>query len=93
MRLIAINLDGYTAFITVQSKIYDTMNTVDVHKWGLHIDVLEKQKIILDEFREPDRTYITLLERFPGLDINRFNEILKKRNLKVLGSKSNSKNK
>lgn len=55
--------------------------------------VLEKQKIILDEFREPDRTYITLLERFPGLDINQFNEILKKRNLKVLGSKSNSKNK
>ena len=55
--------------------------------------VLGKQSIILDEFQEPDRTYITLLERLPGLDINQFNEILKKRNLKELGSKSNSKGK
>ena len=55
--------------------------------------VLGKQNIILDEFQEPDRTYITLLERFPGLAINQFNEILKKRNLKELGSKSNSKKK
>ena len=55
--------------------------------------VLKKQNIILDEFQEPDRTYITLLERLPGLDINQFNEILKKRNLKELGSKSNSKGK
>lgn len=55
--------------------------------------VLRKQNIILDEFQEPDRTFITLLERFPGLDINQFNEILKKRNLKELGSKSNSKKK
>lgn len=53
--------------------------------------VLGKQNIILDEFQEPDKTYITLLERLPGLDINQFNEILKKRNLKELGSKSNSK--
>ncbi|MDO4339803.1 MAG: hypothetical protein Q4C91_17195 [Eubacteriales bacterium] len=53
--------------------------------------VLEKQKITLDEFQEPDKTYITLLERLPGIDINQFNAILKKRNLKELGSKSNSK--
>ena len=53
--------------------------------------VLGKQNIILDEFQEPDRTYITLLERLPGLNINQFNEILKKRNLKKLGSKSNNK--
>ena len=53
--------------------------------------VLGKQNIILDEFQEPDKTYITLLERLPGLDINQFNIILKKRNLKELGSKSNIK--
>jgi len=50
-----------------------------------------KQNITLDEFQEPDKTYITLLERLPGIDINQFNAILKKRNLKELGSKSNSK--
>lgn len=55
--------------------------------------VLGKQNIILDEFQEPDKTYITLLERLPGLAINQFNEILKRRNLKELGSKSNSKGK
>lgn len=53
--------------------------------------VLGKQNIILDEFQEPDKTYISLLERLPGLDINQFNIILKKRNLKELGSKSNIK--
>lgn len=53
--------------------------------------VLGKQNIILDEFQEPDKTYITLLEKFPGLSIKEFNEILKRRNLKELGSKSNRK--
>lgn len=53
--------------------------------------VMGKQNITLDEFQEPDKTYITLLERLPGIDINQFNAILKKRNLKELGSKSNSK--
>lgn len=53
--------------------------------------VLGKQNITLDEFQEPDKSYITLLERLPGIDINQFNAILKKRNLKELESKSNSK--
>lgn len=50
--------------------------------------VLAKQNIFLDEFQEPDKTYITILERFPGISINQFNEILKRRNLKELGTKS-----
>lgn len=53
--------------------------------------VLGKQNIILDEFQEPDKTYIALLERFPGIGIIQFNEILKRRNIKELGSKRNSK--
>ena len=55
--------------------------------------VLAKQHIVLDELQEPDKTYITLLERLPGIGIDQFNEILKRRNLKELGSKSNSKSK
>lgn len=38
---------------------------------------LGKQRIILDKFQEPDKTHIILLGRFPGLNINHFNEILK----------------
>lgn len=53
--------------------------------------VLEKQKIILDEFQEPDKTYLAILERFPGIDILNFNELLKRRNITELGSKQNSK--
>ncbi|MBO4211776.1 MAG: hypothetical protein J5878_03880 [Oscillospiraceae bacterium] len=43
--------------------------------------VLGKQHITLDEFQEPDKTYITLLERLPGIGINQFNELLKRRNI------------
>ena len=43
--------------------------------------VLGKQHITLDEFQVPDKTYITLLERLPGIGINQFNELLKRRNL------------
>ena len=53
--------------------------------------VLGKQKIILDDLQEPDRTYITILERFPGLDIKEFNELLKRNSIPELGSKKNSK--
>lgn len=53
--------------------------------------VLAKQHIVLDEFQEPDKTYITLLERLPGIGISQFNEILKRRNLRELGSKTNTK--
>lgn len=31
---------------------------------------------------------MTLLKRFPGIDFNQFNEILKRRNLPELGSKN-----
>lgn len=55
--------------------------------------VLGKQHITLDEFQEPDSTYITILERFPGIGIDGFNELLKRRKLKELGSKQNSKSK
>jgi hypothetical protein len=37
--------------------------------------------------------YMTLLERFPGIDINQFNEIQKRRNLPELGSRKNYKHK
>lgn len=53
--------------------------------------VLGKQHITLDEFQEPDKTYITLLERLPGIGINQFNELLKRRNIPELGSKKNAK--
>ena len=50
--------------------------------------VLKKANISLDEFAEPDRTYLTLLERFPGISIDDFNKILSRRNLKELGTAS-----
>ena len=50
--------------------------------------VLGKAGIPLDEFKEPDKTYITLLERFPGISIDDFNELLKRRNIKELGTVS-----
>ena len=53
--------------------------------------VLGKRKITLDELQEPDRTYITILEKFPGIEIDRFNELLKRKHIKPLGSKKNSK--
>ena len=48
--------------------------------------VFEKAKIPLDEFSDPDKTYITILDRAPGLDIDEFNELLKRRNMKELGT-------
>ena len=55
--------------------------------------VLEKQKIYLDALKEPDKTYIIILERFPGIEIDDFNELLKRKGIKELGSKKNSKRK
>ena len=55
--------------------------------------VLRKRNILLDELQEPDRTYITILEKFPGIGIDGFNQLLKRRNIKELGSKQNNKNK
>jgi hypothetical protein len=34
---------------------------------------------------------MTLLERFPGIDIDQFDEIMKRRNIPELDSKKNSK--
>ena len=53
--------------------------------------VLAKQHIILDELQEPDRTYITILERLPGIDIDQFNKLLDRQHINRLGTKSNSK--
>ena len=62
-------------------------------KFGLMMTqrVLGKKNIVLDELQEPDKTYIALLERFPGIKINEFNEILKRRKLKILGTKVSKK--
>ena len=48
--------------------------------------VFEKAKVSLYEFREPDKTYITILDRLPGLSIVEFNELLKRKNIKILGT-------
>lgn len=48
--------------------------------------VFDKAKIPLDEFNAPDKTYITILDKAPGLDIDQFNELLKRRKIKELGT-------
>lgn len=50
------------------------------------LKVFDKAKIVLDEYSEPDKTYITILDRAPGLDIDEFNEILIRRKIKELGT-------
>ena len=50
--------------------------------------VFNKRKLPLDEFQEPDKTYMAILDTFPGIDILDFNEILKRRNIKELDTKS-----
>lgn len=53
--------------------------------------VLGKQHIILDELQEPDKTYITILERLPGIDIEQFNKLLDRQHINRLGTKSSNK--
>ena len=48
--------------------------------------VFEKAEISLDEFSDPDKTYIMILDRALGLDIDEFNGLLKCRNIKELGT-------
>jgi len=48
--------------------------------------VLQKADITLSEFKEPDKTYLTIMERIQGLTIKQFNELLKRRNIKPLGT-------
>lgn len=50
--------------------------------------VFRKRNLPLDEFQEPDKTYLAILEHFPGLDILDFNELLKRNHIKELGTKS-----
>lgn len=59
---------------------------------GLKYSVRTIQKIFnksdnkLKEFEDPDRLYILILEKMPGINLRDFNGILEKRNMKVLGS-------
>ena len=50
--------------------------------------VFDKAKIALDEFADPDKTYIWLLDNAPGIDILDFNECLKRANIKELGTET-----
>lgn len=65
---------------------------------GLKYSVRTIQKIFkksdnkLKEFEEPDRLYILILEKMPGINLRDFNSILEKRNMKVLGSDIRYKN-
>ena len=53
--------------------------------------VFAKRNLPLDEFQEPDKTYMTILDRFPGLAIEQFNKLLERQNIAALGSKKNAK--
>lgn len=65
---------------------------------GLKYSVRTIQKIFkksdnkLKEFEEPDRLYILILEKMPGINLRDFNSILEKRHMKVLGSDIRYKN-
>lgn len=50
--------------------------------------IFRKRGLPLDEFQEPDKTYLMILEHLLGLDILDFNELLKQKKLKELGTKS-----
>lgn len=57
---------------------------------GLKLSLIEKiydksvQK--LNAYQEPDKTYIRILENFPGISLDDFNGFLRVRNMKELGS-------
>ena len=53
--------------------------------------VFNKAKIPLDEFTDPDKTYIWLIDNIPGMDILDFNECLKRANIKELGTETRQK--
>lgn len=65
---------------------------------GLKYSVRTIQKIFnksenkLKEFEDPDRLYILILEKMPGISLRDFNGILEARNMKELGSKIIYKN-
>lgn len=59
---------------------------------GLKLDlriiykVFEKANLLLNPHSEPDKTYIKILDHFPGIPMQDFNGILESGNLKPLGS-------
>lgn len=59
---------------------------------GLKFNLRMTQKVFikagmqLQEYTEPDKTYRTILERAPGISIDDFNNLLKRRKLKPLGT-------
>lgn len=48
--------------------------------------VFDKSKNKLDYYHDPDKTYMRVMERFPGLSITDFNSILEKAHVEQLGS-------
>lgn len=48
--------------------------------------VFEKAGLILNEYSDPDKTYLRIIEMMPGLSIREFNSILEKAGVRQLGS-------
>lgn len=48
--------------------------------------IFDKSKNKLDYYHDPDKTYIRIMEKMPGLPISDFNSILEKAGVKQLGS-------
>lgn len=59
---------------------------------GMTHRVFKKRGLLLDDLQEPDKTYLIILCRFPGLDILQFNELLKRKDIKELGTKRRKTN-
>lgn len=49
--------------------------------------LFSRSKNKLDRYRNPDKTYLNILENFPGISIDNFNGILHAANLQELGTK------
>lgn len=50
-------------------------------------EICNKSEHKLNRFQDPDKTYYRILERFPGISLNDFNEMLAAANLPKLGTK------
>ena len=48
--------------------------------------LLSKTKFNINEFEDPEKTYLRIIEEIPGLPISDFNELLEKLGMKELGS-------
>lgn len=48
--------------------------------------IFDKSKNKLEYYKDPDKTYIRIMENMPGLSIDEFNTILQESNLKELGT-------